>query len=61
VVIETVFGFPGIGKLLVDSVSSKDIPTVQVITLVMAAGFVLLNLVADLAVLILNPRLRTAA
>jgi peptide/nickel transport system permease protein len=60
VVIETVFGFPGIGKLLVDSVSSKDIPTVQVITLVMAAGYVLLNLAADLAVLLLNPRLRAA-
>jgi peptide/nickel transport system permease protein len=60
VVIETVFGFPGIGKLLVDSVGSKDIPTVQIITLVMALGYVLLNLAADLVVLVLNPRLRAA-
>lgn len=60
VVTETVFGFPGIGKFLVDAVSSKDIPTVQAIALVMGVGFVLLNIVADLAVLTLNPRLRTA-
>lgn len=59
VVIETVFAFPGIGQLLVSSVSSKDIPVVQIITVIIGLGFVILNLVADLVVLVLNPRLRS--
>lgn len=59
VIIETVFAFPGIGQLLVSSVGSKDIPVVQIITLVIGLGFVIFNLLADLAVLALNPRLRT--
>ena len=58
VIIETVFGFPGIGQLLVSSVGSKDIPTVQVITLIIGLGFVVLNFLADAAILLLNPRLR---
>lgn len=57
VIIETVFAFPGIGQLLVSSVSSKDIPVVQIITMIIGLGFVILNLIADLAVLALNPRL----
>jgi peptide/nickel transport system permease protein len=59
VIIETVFGFPGIGNLLVDSVSSKDIPTVQAIALVVGTGYVVLNFAADAVILALNPRLRT--
>jgi len=59
VVIETVFGFPGIGKLLVESVGNKDLPTVQAIALIMGLGYVTLNFVADAAVVGLNPRLRT--
>jgi peptide/nickel transport system permease protein len=59
VVIETVFGFPGIGKQLVDSVDGKDIPVVQAIALVMGAGYVFLNLAADALLILLNPRLRT--
>lgn len=58
VVVEVLFGFPGIGKLLVDSVLNKDIPTVQAVTLVIGVAFVVLNFTADLAVLNLNPRLR---
>ena len=60
VIIETVFGFPGIGNLLVDSVSSKDIPMVQAIALVVGTGYVVLNFAADAVMLALNPRLRTA-
>ena len=60
VIIETVFGFPGIGNLLVDSVSSKDIPMVQAIALVVGTGYVILNFTADAVMLALNPRLRTA-
>src|SRR5262249_4787793 len=47
VVIETVFGFPGIGRALVEATSGKDIPTVQAVVLVMGAGYVFLNLAAD--------------
>jgi peptide/nickel transport system permease protein len=60
VVIETVFGFPGVGQLLVDSVGSRDIPTVQVIALIIGAGVVGLNFVADGIVLLLNPQLRSS-
>jgi peptide/nickel transport system permease protein len=58
VVIETVYGFPGVGQLLVDSVGSRDIPTVQVIALIIGTGVVLLNFLADSVVLLLNPQLR---
>lgn len=59
VVIETVFGFPGLGKLLVESVGSKDIPTVQAIAVVIGLGYVLLNFLADAVLITLDPRLRT--
>jgi peptide/nickel transport system permease protein len=59
VVIEAVFGFPGIGKLLVDSVLGGDIPVVQAIALIVGLGFVTLNLAADLLLVAMNPRLRT--
>lgn len=58
VVVEVVFAFPGVGQLLVASVLGKDIPTVQAIALVSAVGLVLINLLADLLVIALNPRLR---
>jgi peptide/nickel transport system permease protein len=58
VVIEIVFGFPGVGQLLVESVSGKDIPNVQAITLLSGIAFVLLNVIADVLVVVLNPRLR---
>jgi peptide/nickel transport system permease protein len=60
VVIETVFGFPGIGQLLVQSVGSRDIPTVQAIALIVGIGVVGLNFLADAGVLALNPQLRRA-
>lgn len=61
VVVETVFGFPGAGALLVSSVESQDIPTVQALVLLIGAMLIVFNLLADLALLWLNPRLRTAA
>jgi peptide/nickel transport system permease protein len=60
VVIESVFGFPGVGKLLVDSVGGQDLPTVQALALVIGLGFITLNLLADSIVLALNPRARRA-
>lgn len=58
VVIEVVFVYPGLGQLLVDSVSKRDIPVVQACGLIFAGTFILLNLIADILSIIANPRLR---
>lgn len=58
VVVETVFVYPGIGQLFVDSVKIRDIPIVQACCLVFAATYILLNLTADIASILTNPRLR---
>lgn len=57
VVVETVFAYPGLGQLFVDSVSKRDIPVVQVVSLIFASTYILLNLTADLVALVANPRL----
>jgi peptide/nickel transport system permease protein len=58
VVIESVFVYPGIGQYMVDGVSKRDLPVVQACGLVFAAAFVILNTVADVASILVNPRLR---
>lgn len=57
VVVEVVFVYPGLGQLLVDSVSRRDLPVVQACCLIFAATYVLLNLVADILSILTNPRL----
>jgi peptide/nickel transport system permease protein len=57
VVVEVVFVYPGMGQLLVDSVSKRDIPVVQSTSMFFAAAFVLLNLIADIMAIVTNPRL----
>jgi len=57
VVVEVVFVYPGIGQLMVDSVSSRNIPVVQACALIFAATYILLNLFADIISIITNPRL----
>lgn len=59
VVVEVVFNYPGLGRLLVDAISNRDLPVVQAITMIVAATYVGVNLVADLLSLMLNPRLRS--
>ena len=61
VVVEFVFSFPGIGSLFIDAVDNRDILVVQAITLLAAAIYVVLNLLADLATIAVTPRLRTEA
>jgi peptide/nickel transport system permease protein len=56
VVVEVVFAYPGLGQLLVDSVSKRDIPVVQAISLIFAAVYVLMNLLADILSIVTNPR-----
>ncbi len=58
VIVEVVFVYPGLGQLLVDSVSKRDIPVVQASGLIFAATYVLLNLMADVLSIVSNPRLR---
>jgi peptide/nickel transport system permease protein len=57
VVVEVVFVYPGIGKLMVNSVTSRDIPVVQACALIFAATYILLNLLADIVAIVTNPRL----
>ena len=57
VIVEVVFVYPGLGQLLVDSVTVRDIPVVQASALIFAATYILLNLVADILSIATNPRL----
>ncbi|MGI4797195.1 MAG: ABC transporter permease, partial [Janthinobacterium lividum] len=58
VITESVFSWPGIGKLTVDAIFARDYPVVQGSILVTATLFVLINLVTDLLYTVLDPRLR---
>lgn len=58
VIVEVVFVYPGLGQLLVDSVSKRDIPVVQASGLIFAATYIGLNLLADILSILSNPRLR---
>jgi peptide/nickel transport system permease protein len=60
VLTEQIFTIPGFGKLVVDAVFNRDYAVVQGIVLVTAVGFIVMNLIADMAYFLLNPRLRTA-
>ncbi len=57
VVVEVVFAYPGIGQLMVDSVSSRDMPVAQACALIFAATYIILNLMADIIAIVTNPRL----
>jgi peptide/nickel transport system permease protein len=59
IVVETVFSFPGVGYLLVQSVNQRDIPVVQTLVVLLSALCVLINLGGDLAVIAVTPRLRS--
>jgi peptide/nickel transport system permease protein len=55
--IETVFGWPGIGRLLFDSIASRDYPTMMAILLLVSATVVLANLLTDILHRLLDPRI----
>jgi peptide/nickel transport system permease protein len=60
VVVESVFSYPGLGKMLVDSISVRDVPVVEATALLASAVYIIANLIADVLAMVLNPRLRTA-
>lgn len=59
-IIETVFNYPGIGKLMIGAITDRDFALVQGIAIILSAVYIALNLIADLLSMILNPKLRTA-
>jgi peptide/nickel transport system permease protein len=59
VVVEAIFAYPGIGTIMIDAVKSRDLPIVQAITLMIAALYVILNILADIGTILSTPRLRT--
>ncbi len=58
VVVEVIFVYPGMGQYLVDHVAKRDVPVVQAVGLIFAAVYITLNIIADIASILANPRLR---
>jgi peptide/nickel transport system permease protein len=61
VVVENVFNYPGLGRLLVFAVGRNDLPVIQAVIMVTVVGFASANLIADLLYGLLNPRIRLGA
>ena len=58
VIVETIFAYPGLAKLMIDGVQTRDLPLVQACAMIFCGAYVLLILVADIASILANPRLR---
>lgn len=58
ILVEVVFVYPGVGQMMVDAVSKRDVPVVQACAIVFATAFVGLNTIADVLSILVNPRLR---
>jgi len=61
VVIESVFSWPGLGQLIVQSVAARDVAVVQCVLLLVATTMVISNMSVDFLYNVLDPRLRTGA
>ena len=59
VIVETAFSYPGLARLMVDGVATRDIPMIQACGMIFCATYVSLNLLADILSILTNPRLRT--
>jgi peptide/nickel transport system permease protein len=58
VLVETIFNYPGIGLMLVNAIGGRDVPVIQFLVLALALFYVVLNIVTDVAVLLVTPRKR---
>jgi peptide/nickel transport system permease protein len=58
VLVETVYQFPGLGLALVDAITARDVPVIQALVLLLSAFYVVLNILADIVVLLVTPRRR---
>jgi peptide/nickel transport system permease protein len=58
IIVETIFNYPGIAKLMVDAVATRDLPLIQTCAMIFCAGYLLLVITADIIALLSNPRLR---
>lgn len=58
VVVETIFNYPGLARLMVDAVSTRDIPIVQACAMIFCLGYLVLVTIADVLAIVSNPRLR---
>ncbi|MCX6072171.1 MAG: ABC transporter permease subunit, partial [Chloroflexi bacterium] len=58
VLTETIFGLSGVGRALFEAITARDYPIIQAFTLVIAIGYVLVNLMVDLSYTLLDPRVR---
>jgi peptide/nickel transport system permease protein len=61
IVVEYLFAYPGLGAELVNAVSIRDVLEIEAITMIFATAFILINIFADLLVVMLVPKLRTGA
>ena len=59
IIIESLFGYPGMGQGLVQAVSARDTPTVEALTMIVATVYVVANLLSDIFTVLATPRLRT--
>ncbi len=58
IIVETIFNYPGIAKLMVDGVATRDLPLVQSCAMIFCIGFLILTTLADIVAILANPRLR---
>jgi glutathione transport system permease protein len=58
IVVEVVFNWPGMGRLLVDAVEMRDYPVIQALVLLFSLEFLLINLMVDLLYALINPTIR---
>jgi peptide/nickel transport system permease protein len=61
IIVEVIFVYPGMGQLMVDAVAARDVPIVQACGVVFGLTYVILNMLADIAAILGNPRLRVGA
>jgi len=58
VLTETIFGFAGVGRILFEAITARDFPIIQAFTVVIAIGYVFINLLVDISYTFIDPRIR---